>query len=131
LRKAIEDYSMAVVLRLYAETGEWDIEDVSRYRPYDIHLRRRSDKFEVHVEVKGTASAGKTVLLTKDEVKEARAYQHTVLAVVHDIEVRYQDGDLLCSGGQLRVIDPWTPEDEALTPLQFKYQVPQSVDVAS
>jgi hypothetical protein len=23
-----------------------------------------------------------------------------------------------------RIIDPWTPADDALTPLQYKYQVP-------
>ncbi len=39
LKKAIEDYSMAVVIWLCTETGEWDIEDVSKYRPYDLHLR--------------------------------------------------------------------------------------------
>ncbi|MDC9014894.1 MrcB family domain-containing protein [Mycobacterium marinum] len=128
LRKALEDYSMAVVLWLYAETGEWDIEDVSKYRPYDVHLRPKSSgKLDVHVEVKGTTTAGETVFLTKDEVKDARANEHTVLAVVHSIEVSYQGDELICSGGKLNVTQPWTPADEDLTALKYKYRVPKSV----
>lgn len=124
LRNALEVHSMAVVISLYSETGEWEIRDVSRYRPYDIHLRRKSDDHEVHVEVKGTRSLGEAVFLTKNEVDAASESEHTVLAVVHSIHVSYEDDELVCSGGQLTVHDPWTPADEDLTALQYRYRVP-------
>ena len=89
-----------------------------------MHLSRKSDQHEVHVEVKGTRSAGDSVFLTKDEVTEAQTYPYSVLAVLHHIEVAYVDGEIYCSGGQFRVIQGWTPAAGALTPLRFKYQLP-------
>ena len=124
LRKAIEDYSMAVVMWLYAETGHWNVTDVSRSRSYDVHLERKSDKHEVHVEVKGTRSAGDSVFLTKEEVKHARKFPFTVLAVLHHINVEKVDDEIRCSGGTFTVIDSWVPADGALTPLEYKYQLP-------
>jgi MrcB-like, N-terminal domain/Domain of unknown function (DUF3883) len=98
LRKAIEDHSMAVARALYNESV-WQIDDVSRYRSYDLHLCRKADGYEIHVEVKGTASAGVEVFLTKEEVKHAKSYASTVLVNVHDIQVQYQDGTVVCRGG--------------------------------
>ena len=54
----------------------------------------------------------------------AAACAYTVLVVVHDIEVLYEGGTVVCHGRTPRIIDPWTPADDALTPLQYKYQVP-------
>jgi hypothetical protein len=77
----------------------WQIDDVSRYRSYDLHPRRKADGHEVHVEVKGTASAGAEVFLTKEEVKHGKSFASTVLVVVHDIQVLYEGGTVVCHGG--------------------------------
>ena len=127
VRKAVEDYSMAVVMWLYAETGEWHVTDVSRYRSYDVHLERKSDSHEVHVEVKGTASKGDKIFLTNNEVDLAREFPHTVLVILRDIALDYRGNEIHCHGGQLRVFNNWVPADEALTPVQFTYQVPNGV----
>lgn len=125
LKKAIEDYSMAFVIWLCVETGEWDVEDVSKYRSYDVHLRRKNDKLDIHVEVKGTKSAGETVYLTENEVKNAQTYEHTILAIVHNIKVSFEHDEIVCSGGDLKVLNPWTPANDDLTAKQYEYRVPK------
>lgn len=130
VRKAIEDYSMMVVMEAYAATQSWGIEDVSRFRSYDIELTNRIDGDVVHVEVKGTASAGSSVFLTKNEVDLARSFDHTVLVIVHGIQVDRREDQIRCSGGKLRWFDPWVPDEHHLAPTQFVYSVPQEGPVA-
>lgn len=124
VRKAIEDYSMAAVMSLYSKSGEWKVKDVSRYRPYDIELIHKETAEEVHVEVKGASKTASTVFLTKNEVKEAREFSHNILVVVHNIVLSVDGDSIFCSGGESLILDPWTPEERALVPVQYTYELP-------
>lgn len=122
IRRAIEDYSMEFAASHYPEP-EWSVEDVSRYRPYDLLCRHEANGLELHVEVKGTSSTGSQVFLTREEVKHAKAFDSSVLAIVHGIHVSATDDGVVCSGGELHLIDPWTPSDEDLEVVQYAYRV--------
>ena len=68
------------------------MEDVSSHKSFDL-LGRNPDGVEVHIEVKGTTSAGRTVSLTKGEADHARRFPEVDLFVVHDIELTHdKDG---------------------------------------
>jgi len=69
-RRAVEERATRLVtLRLEGEG--WDVSDVSReYVGYDL-LATRSEE-QLHVEVKGTTGEDMSVLLTKNEVSNAR-----------------------------------------------------------
>jgi hypothetical protein len=97
------------------------VEDVSAKRSYDLRCRRESE--HVDVEVKGTMSAGESVLLTPNEVEHARAaFPSTALAVVRDIALHDDGGG--ASGGVLEVVQPWCPQTVDLKPLGYVYVVP-------
>lgn len=88
-RKAIELQAMQIATAHFEDIG-FVVEDVSAKRPYDLRCRRGPE--HVDVEVKGTVSAGESVLLTPNEVEHARAaFPNTALAVVRDIAL-HDDG---------------------------------------
>jgi hypothetical protein len=46
----------------------------------------------------------------------------TALAVVHGIDVKVDEhGELIGSGGTLRVERPWKPREPDLTPTRYRY----------
>jgi hypothetical protein len=60
-RKAIEDYAMDAAKR-YFETEGFEVEDRSRTMPFDLVCHRGHEV--LYVEVKGTQSEGKEIILT-------------------------------------------------------------------
>lgn len=102
----------------------WTVIDVSATRSYDLDCLRCEDK--AFVEVKGTTSTGRNVLLTAGEVAFAQQHtSHMVLALVTGIRLSHlPTGDVIAVGGTLRLIWRWSPELAALTPLKFTYEVP-------
>lgn len=121
-RKAIELQAMQIATAHFEGIG-FVVEDVSAKRPYDLRCRRGPE--HVDVEVKGTMSAGESVLLTPNEVEHARAaFPNTALAVVRDIAL-HDDGSG-ASGGVLDVVQPWRPQTADLKPLGYVYAVPSS-----
>jgi MrcB-like, N-terminal domain/Domain of unknown function (DUF3883) len=123
VRKAIEDRAMAVVMRYFADEGGWTVEDVSRFRPYDLVCRREDDGAEIHVEVKGTTTSGEQILLTRNEVAHARDFSHPVLAIVSEINLSDEGEGVGASGGRLSLHNPWVIDDAALVPTQFIYSL--------
>jgi hypothetical protein len=120
-RDAIERYAVALATEYY-ESRKWAVEDVGKYRSYDLHCTR--DGEELHVECKGTTGLGEEVVLTRGEVNHCRNFSHCALVVVSEIEV--DEADPSCprtSGGVVRVLEPWNIEEERLTPMQFFYRV--------
>lgn len=121
-RKAIELRAMQIATAHFEGAG-FVVEDVSAKRPYDLLCRR--GPVHVDVEVKGTTTAGESVLLTPNEVEHARAaFPNTALAVVRDITL-HDDGSG-ASGGVLDVVQPWRPQNADLKPLGYVYIVPGS-----
>lgn len=120
-RKAIELYAMDRAREYFQTQGFTSIEDVSSKRPFD--LLARDGTREVCIEVKGTQSAGSSVLLTHGEVEFARRNKgRMVLYVLHSIEVL--EGDGVPQGGVHTVLWPWDVDGGALAPIKYSYGLP-------
>lgn len=116
-RKAIEDHSMDRAKR-YFRKENYRVEDVSKTRSYDLECRKGSRV--LHVEVKGTTTAGEQIALTPNEVKHAQNPRHDcVLFVLHGITLHRRRA----SGGTIALQRPWKPEDERLKPVTFVYRL--------
>jgi len=89
---------------------------------YDLRFTKGDE--ELHVEVKGTRNAGNQVNVTYGEVRHARTYEGSVLAVVGGIEAVMVDGELSGQGGSLRFLGFWNAEADSLTPTRYVYRVP-------
>ena len=102
------------------------MQDVSAYRPYDLHCSR-PDGRELHIEVKGTSTDGSGVLLTRNEVKHAHAYFPLVsLFIVANVQLQpANNGTFTASGGRIIVREPWNLNDDDLTALAYSYRVPE------
>ncbi|MCP1850279.1 MULTISPECIES: protein NO VEIN domain-containing protein [unclassified Bradyrhizobium] len=116
-RKAIEDHSMAVAKR-YFRRKDYQVEDVSTNRSYDLACRKGSRV--LHVEVKGTTTAGEQIVLTANEVRHAKnPRNHCVLFVLHGITLHGRKA----SGGTIALQHPWKPADGRLKPITFVYRL--------
>lgn len=121
LRKALEKYSMEAAIQHFRSLG-YTVEDCSKDHPYDLKCVRENET--LYVEVKGTQTNGKGVILTSGEVEFARRHKSQMaLFVLHSISVS-KDQTKLSNGVQL-VIHPWVVEHGALNPLSYKYDVPE------
>ncbi len=123
-RQAVEQHAMRVV-RSFFESQGYSVSDVSASQPYDLHCV--SGTKVAHVEVKGTASSGQSITLTRNEVNHARENPGlSVLALVSQIGVdRTVSGGYNTSGGLLRLLDPFDIEGGLLTPTQYEFVLPQ------
>jgi predicted RNA-binding protein with PUA-like domain len=122
VRRAIELHAMQAAIEHYTGQG-WSVEDVSTYCSYDLHCEQ--DDRVLCVEVKGTTSTGERVLLTRNEVAQARAeYPNTALFVFADVAVvKEADGRPSARSGRAVVLEPWMPRDEDLEAIAFEYRV--------
>jgi hypothetical protein len=121
-RKAIEDYAMTKAISDFRSRG-WTVRDVSATRPYDLECSRRRGRQRLHVEVKGTTSSGRAVLLTKNEVEHARAAAPNVALFIL-ARVRVAPGDPpRATGGAAILRQPWDIEDGELQPLAYEYRL--------
>ncbi|HEU5105962.1 MAG TPA: DUF3883 domain-containing protein [Solirubrobacterales bacterium] len=110
-KDAIDKHAMAVA-SAHLEADGWEVEDVSRNSSYDLRCTR--EEVELHVEVKGTTTAGAAVLLTPNEVDHAReTYPDVALLIVHDVTLE-QDGlgEPVAKGGEIKYINPWEIDAE-------------------
>ncbi|MGY1776910.1 MrcB family domain-containing protein [Geodermatophilus sp. SYSU D00804] len=120
-RLAIEQHAVRLACQYLKEQQFTTIKDVGSTESYDIDARKEGQR--LYVEVKGTVSAGVEVILTKAEVELHKAcYPNTALIVVHSITLQRGEKPV-ASGGVLKVISPWSPEDAALTPITYRYTV--------
>jgi len=117
-RRAIERYAMVQAIAHYQKT--WPtVEDVSAKESFD--LRCRHGELELRVEVKGTSTAGGTVLLTRNEVQHVQDPKNTVaLFVVSGIQV---GADNTCAGGVSLAIEPWRLDTERLSAVAYEYRL--------
>jgi len=122
-RKAIEDHAMKAAEAYFTERG-YEMRDTSANNPYDFVARK--DGEILYVEVKGTAGAGKKVILTRGEVEHVREHPgQAALFIRHDIEVQVGEEGQVASGGEHRVIWPWDVDEGTLSPTQYDYVVPE------
>jgi hypothetical protein len=93
-RRAVEAYAMRLAKSHYQALWA-EVLDVSGSQPFDL-LCRDGDR-ELRVEVKGTTTPGFSILLTRNEVRHARAHDgRMALFLVSEIMVDPLAG---CSGG--------------------------------
>jgi len=119
-RSLVERRAMIVAADHFIDHG-WQVDDVSATSPYD--LRCTLDAEELHVEVKGTTGDSASVILTRGEVIAARATpEAAALALVHGVTLVGEPTS--ADGGTLRILNPWRPDESALTPIAYRYQVP-------
>ena len=69
LRKALEDYAMEAAKKYFRSKG-YDVEDHHQDHPYDLRCTKKNEG--LYVEVKGTQTNGKGIILTSGEVRFAR-----------------------------------------------------------
>jgi len=116
-RRVLEEYSMKVARRYYRRLG-YSVEDVSKQRSYDLECRRRNRV--LHVEVKGTMTDGRSIVLTNNEVKHAcDGKNKCALFILHSVKLK----GLKASGGKQIVTDPWYLNRSGLTPVSYTYRI--------
>jgi len=117
-RKAVEQRAVDVATEHLRTIGWEQITDVGATQSYDLDCSRGEQK--LYVEVKGSTSAGGSVILTKNEVEFHRKnYPNNALAVVSGISL---DKELvLATGGELHWVAPWSLAPEDLQPLSYVY----------
>lgn len=131
-RSAIELRAMALAADLLQVEG-WTVDDVSRSQSYDLRCSR-DDGTRLFVEVKGTVGRGDGVLVTAAEVAFARANaEEMALIVVTGIAVKAADDggrsatndrqSISASGGNVRLISPWSPAPDDLQPVSYLCRV--------
>ena len=68
--------------------------------------------------------------MTSGEVTAARdELAVTDLFIVHGIKIELKETGPEASGGKVRVIQGWKPDDADLEPTQFRYKVPTRSEV--
>ncbi|WP_410598438.1 protein NO VEIN domain-containing protein [Amycolatopsis sp. lyj-90] len=116
-RKAVEQHAVTTATTYYEKLG-WHVTELGK--PYDLKCRRKGE--ELHVEVKGTTGAAAAVELTVNEVNHAHGPDVTDLFVVSEIIV---NDSYETSGGKTHIFENWTPNEDALQPIRFRYELPQ------
>jgi Domain of unknown function (DUF3883) len=102
------------------------VKDVSANHSFDLEVTLGNGQV-LTVEVKGTASDGAEILLTRGEVEHHRvAHPANALAVVANIRLEGPPDAPEAVGGDLLVVQPWQVADAALTPFPYRYDVPAS-----
>ncbi len=128
IRRAIELHAEDRAVELFEADG-WDVERVgSLHLGFDLLCKRSG--LELHVEVKGTQRLGEEVILTRNEVTHHAEYGGTCeaehcLFVVSQIEVE-RHAQVTCQGGSTRILRPWIPQHEGLTPSEYMYRLPMA-----
>ena len=114
---AVEMHAMGIAIDYYENAG-YEVVDTSSNESFDLICAK--DHEVLKVEVKGTTSPGQQVLVTANEVKEARLSGiPTDLFIVHSIQVR----NAIASGGLINKISHWNPSDDSLIPTMFRHSI--------
>ena len=114
------------VARERLEEEGWSVEDVSANHSYDLHCR--SGEQELRVEVKGTTGSGMSILLTPNEVRDARQHGHMALFVVSEIALDRAATPPVTHGGVLRILDPWHLGAGVISPVGYEWVLPVESD---
>ena len=99
----------------------YDVEDHHQDHPYDLRCTKKNER--LYVEVKGTQTNGKGIILTSGEVRFARRNKERMaLFVLHSIKV--SAGAKVLSNGEKNVILPWDVDQGCLKPISYLYELP-------
>jgi hypothetical protein len=130
VRRAVEIYAEDSAHTYFTGRG-WNVQRVGHLKlGYDLECRSPLGEV-LHVEVKGTQSAGEEVSLTRNEVihlgaETACPGQHA-LYVLSEIKVTT---GIVCRGGRHTCLCPWVMDGSRLTPTVYAYRVPHVLSPA-
>lgn len=124
-RRAIEIYAVKRATEFYIERN-YEVE--AKGKPYDLRCTKGNE--ELHVEVKGSRSLMSAIIVTRNEVADARDERwRSDLFLVDGIELGdLVDGIYVPAGGRCRRKENWSPNQEDLTEIQFRYTLPPIPD---
>ena len=118
IRKAIEQHAMKEAQKALEKRGFSKFDDTSATKPYDFTCWREKKMF--FVEVKGTQTLGKSVVLTKNEVRHVKLHpDNCVLVIVHSVKLT---GKKIATAGTPVVTEKWDLIDGELTPTQYVWK---------
>jgi len=119
VRTALELHAVRLANDHYSSAGAAEIEVLGK--PFDLRVVLNGE--ERHVEVKASMGVDiEAVQVTQGEVDHARKWQPTDLFVVDGVRVtKAGNGEIVTSGGRIRLWSSWVPEDQALRPTQLRY----------
>jgi hypothetical protein len=125
IRRAIEQHAVKLAREHYLEDG-YHVKELGK--PFDLLCEKQGEV--IHVEVKGSRSMLDTVIVTINEINDARLPSwRSDLFIVEGIVAEY---DILekpkTRGGSSRVLRNWAPKDSDLKPSQFRYSLPSRDD---
>lgn len=119
-RKAIEDAAQDWLMNHYRADG-WDVRDTRYAGPYDAIATR--GEAVLFLEAKGTQGTAGAVFLTRGEVDHARRNAGRCIIGIWS-GMRFTDeGEIDQFAGE-ELILPFEPDDEDLSALQYRWQVP-------
>lgn len=118
-RVAVEAHSMAVA-QDYLLKNFYTLQDVSKTHSYDFLATKEG--VQKIVEIKGTTSAGESIILTANEVAiHNERYPQNMLIIVHSIALDRKENPPLATGGIIEVVSPWAIKTNNLKPLAYQY----------
>jgi hypothetical protein len=119
IRKTIELHAMKEAQKALEERGFSKFENTSATKPYDFTCWRKATK--LFVEVKGTQTLGKSVILTKNEIQHVKSHpDNCVLVIVHSVKL---NGKRIESAGTPVVTEKWDLTHGELTATQYLWKI--------
>jgi hypothetical protein len=121
IRRAVEKFAMTKAHSAFAAKGYKHLKDTANFKPYDYTCERDGNEF--FVEVKGTQTPGKTLILTRGEVEHIGSHaDQCILVLVHSVSVSGKK-TIRVSGGKTEVKESWRLRSEDLSPIQYAWTV--------
>jgi hypothetical protein len=121
IRRAIEDYAMQRAGTELRSRKYGNIKDTSNYKCYDYTCELNGKQY--FVEVKGTQTQGKNVILTKGEVEHAKKHPDScILILVRSVKISASKPVKVIKG-TIDVWEKWIVHDENLNAIQYKWTV--------
>jgi Domain of unknown function (DUF3883) len=121
IRRAIENFAMDEAKSVLIAKGYKNLKNTANFRPYDYICEREGKNF--FVEVKGTQTTGKTLILTRGEVEHIGSHaDQCILVLVRSVSVSGKK-TIRVSGGTAEVKESWSLCSEDLRPIQYKWTV--------
>lgn len=118
LRKQIEEYSVSKAIQYFQEQG-FSVKNVGTTKSYDLDCFKDGDT--LRVEVKRTQTDDNNIILTPNEVKNAKKHK-TALYILHSINVNMFRKKYKLSGGIDKIVNPWKIDKQGkLKPLSYMY----------
>ena len=119
IKKAVEEYAMEKCKNYFSKQG-YKLYDVSLTKPYDF-VAKKKDK-EYFIEVKGTQTDGRKIILTKNEVEMSKkSGSKMILFLVHSIQLNKKT--VKKGSGETIIVDPWVLDKSRLTAVSYTYSM--------